>query len=370
MLGMLLAAMLHDAALSLPIAVQDVAQHHAGIMSSLLRREERPTKQQGHNKAVMAVSFVDYKGNLTQLSPQLQLRLPDGENTQLDSKPSSDEDEQMRLEQLPEFSSKHFGSKPSFDDVAKLISEDNSTLKSQGGQDKYVLQEFLRNDLLFNRGVFFEFGARNGVDESNSHFFEHVLGWRGLLAEAIPNEQGHIVRERPRSVIFDGAFCPERGISEMETIGIAGQSGLPSTYDTQREERSADIGKVRVSCMLVGDVMEMFGIRRINYMSVDTEGSELSILQTFPFDKVQVDVLGVEVLKGNDSRTRKMEELVAFMESKNYTMHRDFAFASDTSDYFFVPKEPPAIKPDDIMFDLEKFNVGLTACRHLERCLS
>ena len=38
-------------------------------------------------------------------------------------------------------------------------------------------------------GTFVEFGARNGVDHSNTLYFERALGWRGILVEADPTHQ-------------------------------------------------------------------------------------------------------------------------------------------------------------------------------------
>ena len=46
-------------------------------------------------------------------------------------------------------------------------------------------------------GTFVEFGARNGVEHSNTLYFERALGWRGILIEADPTQYRNL--ERPRS---------------------------------------------------------------------------------------------------------------------------------------------------------------------------
>ena len=57
--------------------------------------------------------------------------------------------------------------------------ENLSFSKSQIRQDLFVL-----NELDFkNNGFFIEFGAANGLDNSNTFILENKFGWDGLLAE-------------------------------------------------------------------------------------------------------------------------------------------------------------------------------------------
>ena len=57
--------------------------------------------------------------------------------------------------------------------------ENLSFSKSQIRQDLFVL-----NELDFkNNGFFIEFGAANGIDNSNTFILENKFGWDGLLAE-------------------------------------------------------------------------------------------------------------------------------------------------------------------------------------------
>ena len=67
---------------------------------------------------------------------------------------------------------------------------------SQMGQDKYLWEEIFKKNPQFGQGFFIEFGARNGIEHSNTYFYEKELGWKGLLAEAMPYEQANIVQNR------------------------------------------------------------------------------------------------------------------------------------------------------------------------------
>jgi hypothetical protein len=49
---------------------------------------------------------------------------------------------------------------------------------------QYVYETFFRRrPELQGKGVFVEFGAEDGVFNSNTYFFEKVLKWRGVLVE-------------------------------------------------------------------------------------------------------------------------------------------------------------------------------------------
>ena len=109
--------------------------------------------------------------------------------------------------------------------------------RSQAGQDKLVLGKVFNRNAHINRGFFIEFGARNGVDDSNTHYFEKALNWRGVLLEAIPSEQRDIAQSRPRSAVINGAVC-EGDSATFLVAKISGLNGMASDYDPVRSQSS------------------------------------------------------------------------------------------------------------------------------------
>ncbi|KAJ3253220.1 hypothetical protein HK103_000808 [Boothiomyces macroporosus] len=218
-------------------------------------------------------------------------------------------------------------------------------LKAQGKQDRFMMKEIFNQKMHVDTGFFIEFGARNGIEHSNTYFFEKVLGWKGLLAEAFPEEQKDIANNRPNSIIIDGAISDTNGKKTFMAGGVipVGMGGIVDEYDKTREDKINSKGKVnefQVNSYRLDSLVELFGIKHVNLMSVDTEGSELLALKSFPWDKITVDSVNVEVLLGNDERKKKQQEIEDYMDSKGYKVFNEFAFAHDTADIFFALKEP------------------------------
>src|SRR5687767_12961971 len=69
--------------------------------------------------------------------------------------------------------------------------------KAQRFQDIYVAHRLGSP----RDGFFVEFGATNGVDLSNTHYLENVLGWNGILAEPLPS--WHAALHASRSAKID-----------------------------------------------------------------------------------------------------------------------------------------------------------------------
>ena len=201
------------------------------------------------------------------------------------------------------------------------IDQKDAFFRSQAGQDRWIFENLMASNVedVRNRGGFFiEFGARDGAEHSNTYFFEHFLGWNGLLIEASPSELGNILQNRPGSAIVHGAVC-DRGIITLFDTGLPGMSGDKESYDSERFSELKDGAKeYEVKCYPLDYLVKYFKIEEVDLMTVDTEGSELSALKTFPFNRVKPKLIAVELLVGNKERDSDRMALTSFMESKGY----------------------------------------------------
>lgn len=145
-------------------------------------------------------------------------------------------------------------------------------------------------------GFFVEFGATNGVEVSNTYLLETKCGWSGILAE--PARIWHEALDTNRKAKIDHrAVWNESGktltFNEVEAADLSTIAAF-SDSDEHREKRRS--GKnYDVESVSLNDLLAFHDApKKIDYMSVDTEGSELEILRHFDFDRYDVSVFTVE----------------------------------------------------------------------------
>ena len=171
--------------------------------------------------------------------------------------------------------------------------------KSQLFQDLFV--QFIHNDK--TNGTFLEFGATDGISLSNSVMLENKFGWTGVLAEPSPQWKQKLFENRPNATILTDCIYSETG---KKLDFFVSDSGVLSTLEEFRESdalsmpgntraRNASGYNCEVKTISLNDVISKYfdGIK-IDYMSVDTEGSELLILKQFDFDNFAPKVVTVE----------------------------------------------------------------------------
>ncbi len=167
------------------------------------------------------------------------------------------------------------------------------SFKSQYGQDKFVAQFFIGK-----KGFFLDSGAGDGVELSNTYWFEQQ-GWTGICVE--PNEAFYkkLLSNRKCHTINACLFNCD-GFVPFTSGGVLG--GILSTMEQSHiarivaQEGNKDIKVEEAPCVLISNVLDQFGPvnQVIDYWSLDTEGSELEILKTFPFHNYKLRSISVE----------------------------------------------------------------------------
>lgn len=163
---------------------------------------------------------------------------------------------------------------------------------AQSRQDLFVLSQ-----LNFKRGGFFvEFGATNGIDHSNTYLLEKEFDWTGILAE--PGLCWHGALQRNRSVAID-TECVWKESSRTVPFYETDTSDL-STIDMYRgddlhtHKRAQGIRYDVPTISLQDLLIKHQAPPLIDYLSIDTEGSEFDILEHFDFKRHQFRIITCE----------------------------------------------------------------------------
>lgn len=137
-----------------------------------------------------------------------------------------------------------------------------------------------------NSGTFVECGAYDGVIFSNSRYLESVKNWRGVLAEPTPRLQKEIAQQRPLAVLEKRCVYSRTGdiieFAEASSGELSTIRGLEQSDHMGRFRRSVDVHKVET--VTLDDLIDTHFVGQdVDYISIDTEGSEWEILQSYQF---------------------------------------------------------------------------------------
>lgn len=178
--------------------------------------------------------------------------------------------------------------------------------------ESQILQYFLKNfdssssqllcDLLVGylfdgkRGTFVEFGAADGITLSNSYFLEKYLGWDGLLVEPVRGWHADLHGNRRCQISNNCVY----GESNQRVRMLETPDKMLSTitdfrdFDMHTGERALGI-EYEVNTISLDDLLTLhFPNQKIDFISIDTEGTELDILTNFNFSRFSIGFIAVE----------------------------------------------------------------------------
>lgn len=203
------------------------------------------------------------------------------------------------------------------------LAELSANSKSQMQQDLFVLAE-----LRFKRdGYFVDFGATDGVINSNSYLLEKQFGWRGVCAEPSRFWHGKLRANRNCKIETDCVWTESGTTIEFYETELPELSTLTSFRNS---DMHAGIRKpnaiYNVNSISLNDLLEKYNAPKlIDYLSIDTEGSELLILTNFDFLSRRIKIITCE---HNYSENR--ERIFNLLRSKGYVRkYKEFSQFDD-----------------------------------------
>lgn len=198
--------------------------------------------------------------------------------------------------------------------------------RSQAFQDLFVLYTLAEK----KGGYFVEFGAADGVAMSNTVLMERGYGWNGIVAE--PARIWHSSLNGNRACHIDTRCVYERsgetisfkevGTGEISAIeALASRDGLA---DARMEGVVYPVDTIALHDLLAFHKAPPI----IDYISIDTEGSEFAILNAFDFKRYDVKTITVEHNFVEEDRNR----IHGLLSSKGFV--RKFADLSGFDDWY------------------------------------
>jgi FkbM family methyltransferase len=174
-------------------------------------------------------------------------------------------------------------------------------------------------DRLFQKrnGFYIELGANNGLEQSNTAFFEKHRDWKGILIEPSYAAYEACKVNRPKSICLQYA-CVSNDYAHPFVEGDFTSTHLMASVEGARLH-STDLCKVPAITLEAILDTHLGSTTTIDLLSLDTEGYELPILKGLSLDKYRPSYMLIEIY------TKDYDEIVSFLKSKRYTLHSNFS---------------------------------------------
>jgi len=156
----------------------------------------------------------------------------------------------------------------------------NVKFYSQQDEDKYIIQYLLKDKI--TDGTYLEIGACDGLLYSNTKTLEDFFNFKGILIE--PQENFFKNIKNNRSIVNNELYNCAVTNSESSTISFIGnnaEGGITNNINTNLNKynwNSYDVPNKKMK-----DILNNSKFTYIDFMIIDVEGSELSLLQSIDF---------------------------------------------------------------------------------------
>lgn len=203
---------------------------------------------------------------------------------------------------------------------------------SQFGQDSFLEKNVFKG---YKYGIFVDIGSHDGVQLNNTLYFEKNNKWQGYNIEPIKDVYDKLIINRPNCININCAISDSNGHAEFilnkgytEMI-----SGLKKDFDPRHIQRlnnelsthGGTTEVIEVETKRFDTLCYDYNIKYINYLSIDVEGAEFSVIRSIDFSKVFIDVIGFE--NNYDDTSKPIVE---------YLLNKGFSVLKKSSDIFMI----------------------------------
>lgn len=180
-------------------------------------------------------------------------------------------------------------------------------------------------------GVYCDVGAYDGVKWSNTyHFYEK--GWQGINFEPNHRSWVKLKENQPKAFNIKGAASYQTDYVPIMTSfdnPIVTGFNLPQWYvEAEVPGGLSGLTPVHVATHRIDDMLDRCGFKALDYLSVDTDGYELEVLQGLDFARWQPRLIITEYTAGLppiDALLSKQGYICAHIGAINAFFVRDMA---------------------------------------------
>lgn len=207
--------------------------------------------------------------------------------------------------------------------LKRRLAHGGQTSYAQCGED--LIAAYVFNALGRRRIAYLDIGAHHPTYLSNTYYF-YLQGQRGVCIEPDATLLAAFRRVRAGDKLLNVGIGPREGEADFFVL----TTPTLNTFSREEAERVASYGNQRIERVEKVRIRDVNAVIRENFdgppdlLSLDVEGMDLAILRSLDFEHLAPDVCCVETLSYTEDRSeRKLDEIIGFMESKDYFVYAD-----------------------------------------------
>ena len=194
-------------------------------------------------------------------------------------------------------------------------------------------------------GFFIELGANDGISQSNTAMFEFYFNWKGILIEPSIIGFNKCQYYRKNSVCLNYA-CVSNNYTSKYIMGDFKDNNLQGSIDGKQLLRKKNIQRelIKVKTITLEKILDLYldKNKKIDLLSLDTEGYELNILKGLNLNKYRPYYILVEI---TNITNENYKNVLDFLKLHNYELYGNFTnfnktdnpgWSGDHNDFLFV----------------------------------
>lgn len=187
---------------------------------------------------------------------------------------------------------------------------------SQQKEDEILFNKYLN----YKNGFFIELGAMDGVRYSNTLFFEKSLNWTGVLIEAMEDQYQRLIRNRPLCHNFNYAVSEVDGFIDFYGGHDDAVGGIVKSMNEAHKKNWGFNNKApyKIKSKPINKILKDITIKKVDLFSIDVEGAEIDVLNTFDWS-IPVYIILIEMIDyGNEDGKNKCETARQILKEKGF----------------------------------------------------
>lgn len=207
--------------------------------------------------------------------------------------------------------------------IFRRLAGDAKKSYAQCGEDLII--DHLIKLIGVNEPFYLDLGAHHPNYLSNTYFF-YERGFTGVCVEADPSLIKAFEKVRQRDIILNLGVGLKRSALDFYLMS----SKTLNTFSKAEADRYVSYGNqkiekvIKVEIDTVNSIIKKYCKRVPNLISLDVEGLDFMILQSFDFDQFRPEIFCIETLSYTEDKTeRKLTEIIELMNQKGYMVYAD-----------------------------------------------